>query len=74
MNTKEEIIEFISKEIDVSEGWLFLTKKIVGDKMQSCVLSPNQEQAMFCVMHWLRQEPAIWDSLKSVMEEHPLKK
>lgn len=69
MRTKEEIIEFISKEIDVSEGWVFLTKKTVGDKMQSCILSPDQEQAMLCVMHWLRQEQAIWESLKSVMEQ-----
>ncbi len=68
--TKEEIINYISEQIYNSESWVFIHKKSIGDKMQVCMLSPKEEEALICVMHWLKNDPHLWHSFKKTMEEY----
>lgn len=69
MENQQEIIDYILAEMNNAEGWCFLSKKAIGDEMQICLLSPHKEDALLCIMHWLKQEPEIWNAIKKTIDE-----
>lgn len=65
---KKEIMNYISHKVDNSE-WVFLSKDIIGNKMKTCFLASDKMQGLYCIMHWLKSEPELWDNLKETIDK-----